>query len=115
MNVGSLFSRPRAGDPIAANAPCELQGVAWDSGSGIARVEVSTDGGTSWNDAALEESLGPYSWRRWRSVWKPAQKGRATLAVRATSVKGETQGDKPRWNRAGYMKNDPERIDVEVT
>jgi len=115
MNVGSLFARPGPGEKVASNAPFELQGVAWDSGSGIARVEVSTDGGASWQDASLDRDLGPFSWRRWRSVWVPTRKGPATVTARATSVGGEVQLAQPRWNRAGYMKNDPERIVVEVT
>jgi hypothetical protein len=36
------------------------------------------------------------------------------VTARATSVAGDVQTTRPRWNRAGYMKNDPERIDVEV-
>jgi sulfite dehydrogenase (cytochrome) subunit A len=114
MNVGSLFVRPEPGERLARGAPCEIQGVAWDSGSGIARVEVSTDGGGTWQDARLDRDLGPYSWRRWRSSWIPSQKGPATVTARATSVRGEVQVARPRWNRSGYMKNDCERVDVEV-
>jgi sulfite dehydrogenase len=114
MNVGSLFVRPQPGERLALGAPCEVEGVAWDSGSGVARVEVSSDGGGTWQDARLDGDLGPYSWRRWRSSWVPSQKGPATVTARATSVRGEVQGARSRWNRSGYMKNDCELIDVEV-
>jgi DMSO/TMAO reductase YedYZ molybdopterin-dependent catalytic subunit len=115
MNVRSLFVHPRAGEKLTGGAMTELEGVAWDNGSGIARVEVSTDGGTTWQDARLERDLGPFSWRRWRAVWMPRDKGPATVVARATSGLGERQEGKPRWNRSGYMKNDAERVDVEIT
>jgi DMSO/TMAO reductase YedYZ molybdopterin-dependent catalytic subunit len=115
MNVRSLVARPEPGERVARGAIHEIEGVAWDGGSGIARVEVSTDGGASWSDARLERDLGPASWRRWRSEWMPKDPGPATIVARATSASGERQEAKPRWNRSGYMKNDPERIDVVVT
>ena len=115
MNVRSLFVPPRPGETLARGAMVELQGVAWDGGTGIARVETSVDGGASWQDARLEQDLGPFSWRRWRSVWMPREAGPATVLARATSAAGESQQARPRWNRSGYMKNDPERLDVVVT
>ena len=115
MNVRSLFVPPRPGETFARGTMAELQGVAWDGGTGIARVETSVDGGASWQDARLEQDLGPCSWRRWRSVWMPKDAGRVTVLARATSVGGEIQDTYPRWNRSGYMKNEPERLEVEVT
>jgi hypothetical protein len=92
----------------------ELQGVAWDAGTGIARVELSYDGGTTWQDGRLERDLGPFAWRRWRAVWMPTEAGPATVLARATSVLGERQEARPRWNRAGYMRNEPERLDLVI-
>jgi sulfite dehydrogenase len=115
MNVRSLFVPRPAGETVARGAMVELQGVAWDGGTGIARVETSVDGGASWQDARLERDLGPFSWRRWRSVWMPKEAGHATVLARATNVLGEKQEARPRWNRSGYMKNDPERLELVVT
>jgi sulfite dehydrogenase (cytochrome) subunit A len=112
--VRSLFAHPLAGDSIDRGNPCEVHGVAFDGGSGIAKVELSTDAGSTWQPAALGEDLGKYAWRRWRATWTPAAPGRATLVVRATSTAGETQREAPRWNRGGYLRNEPERIDVTV-
>jgi hypothetical protein len=114
FNVRSLFAKPLAGEPVAAGKEVLVEGVAFDGGSGIAKVEVSTDGGSTWNETKLGADLGRFSFRRWTHSWMPA-KGKATLVVRATAVSGETQKPEPRWNRAGYMKNDPERIEIEVT
>ena len=114
MNVRSLFAPPRPGETLRRGAMVELDGVAWDGGTGIRRVEVSFDGGTAWHDARLEQDLGPFAWRRWRAVWMPEQAGPASVLVRATSVGGEEQDPRPRWNRGGYLRNEPERLDVVV-
>ena len=43
MSLRSLFVRPEPGEQLSSKAPFEMQGLAFDSGSGIQRVEVSTD------------------------------------------------------------------------
>ena len=114
LNVRSLVVRPAAGDQVRAGVPCVVEGIAFDGGSGIAEVLVSTDGGASWSPAKLDAELGKYSFRRWRTTWLPASPGRAVVASRATSVAGETQRALPGWNRAGYMRNVVEEVSVQV-
>ena len=115
MNVRSLFVPPRPDQRFHVAVPAALEGVAFDGGSGIARVELSFDGGQSWHDAALDADLGPTSFRRWRTSWTPSVLGRAELTVRATSRSGEQQRPTATWNRSGYMRNVYERSTVEVT
>lgn len=111
MTVRSLFVRPEPAEKVAAGN-YEIEGVAIDSGKGISKVEVSTDGGKTWADAKLDPDLGKYSWRRWRFAWKPAA-GKYQLMARATNSAGETQ-TKSQWNRSGYARNVIETIDVTV-
>ena len=115
LDVRSLVVSPKPGAHLQVGSPCAMEGVAFDGGSGIARVEVSVDGGTSWKDAALDADLGRYSFRRWRLTWAPTQPGLATIAVRATSASGERQRPTPQWNRAGFMRNVYERVPVVVS
>jgi DMSO/TMAO reductase YedYZ molybdopterin-dependent catalytic subunit len=65
-------------------------GVAWAPHRGIERVEVSTDGGETWNDAGLAAQLGIDTWRQYAYDWE-AKPGDYTLKVRATDGEGETQ------------------------
>jgi hypothetical protein len=44
----------------------------------------------------------------------PEASGPATVLVRATSMAGEEQDARPRWNRGGYLRNEPERLEVVV-
>lgn len=115
MPVRSLFARPAGGERLVVGAPYVVEGVAFDGGAGIARVEVSTDGGASWRDAALGNDLGRHSFRRWRLSWAPAAPGPASLLVRATSASGEGQRPAPGWNRGGYLRNVYERVEVQVS
>jgi sulfite dehydrogenase len=112
MTVRALIVQPEPGEKVKAGQAYEVQGVAIDSGKGIAKVEVSTDGGKTWADANLDKDLGKYSWRRWRHGWRP-QAGQYRVMARATNAAGETQ-TRAQWNRSGYSRNVVEGVDVTV-
>jgi DMSO/TMAO reductase YedYZ molybdopterin-dependent catalytic subunit len=113
MTVRSLFVRPEPDESIKPGAAYEVQGLALDGGSGIEKVEVSADGGTTWAAAKLDPDLGKYSWRRWRFAWTPAQAGKYKLMAKATNTAGETQTT-AQWNRSGYARNVIESVEVTV-
>ena len=110
MSVRSLIVQPEAGEKVKAGQAYEVEGVALDGGKGITKVEVSTDGGKTWNEARLDKDLGKYAWRRWRLAWTPAA-GAHKIMARATNAAGETQIDQ-QWNRSGYSRNVIESVDV---
>ena len=77
----------------AALSPGKIQigGVAWAPQRGIERVEVSTNGGETWNEARLAARLDVVdTWRQYVYDWE-ARPGDYTLQVRATDGEGETQ------------------------
>src|SRR3984893_3454972 len=47
-----------------------VQGVAWAGEADIAKLEISTDGGTTWNLAMLGNEQAHYAWRLWTYDWK---------------------------------------------
>jgi sulfite dehydrogenase (cytochrome) subunit A len=112
MTVRALIVRPEPAEKVKANAAYEIDGVAFDGGKGIAKVEVSTDGGKTWAEAKLGPDLGKYSFRRWRYAWTPAP-GQYKIAAKATNAAGETQ-TLAQWNRSGYARNVIESVDVTV-
>ncbi|AHY45832.1 Oxidoreductase molybdopterin binding domain [Rubrobacter radiotolerans] len=65
-------------------------GVAWAPHRGVSRVEVSTDGGESWNEAELAAQLSEDTWRQFVYNWE-ASPGEYTLQVCATDGEGVTQ------------------------
>jgi DMSO/TMAO reductase YedYZ molybdopterin-dependent catalytic subunit len=104
FTVRSFMTNLSDGAKVKAGAETPLRGIAFDGGSGIKDVAVSTDGGQTWTPARLGEDLGRYSFREWKSTVKlPA--GAHELKVRATSNDGKTQPLQPLWNPAGYLRN----------
>jgi len=68
-----------------------VAGIAFAGSRGIAKVEVSFDGGKAWQDATLEAALGPLTWRRWAIAWTPPTVGTHRLMARATDGSGRLQ------------------------
>jgi sulfane dehydrogenase subunit SoxC len=95
-------------------APTLLEGRAWSGWAPIARVEVSTDGGGSWQPAQLGEQRAPSSWTSWQYPWEPEAPGTYELACRARDEAGNEQPVDPAWNLGGYSNNAVQRVTVEV-
>ena len=68
-----------------------FRGIAFGGPNTISKVELSFDGGKTWNEAELEPTLSPYSWVIWNYHWRPSKSGKYQVAVRATDVKGTAQ------------------------
>jgi hypothetical protein len=68
-----------------------IAGIAWGGIRGIAKVEVSTDGGATWAEAMLKDPISPISWRHWAYRWTPEAPGRTMISCRATDGDGKTQ------------------------
>lgn len=114
MTTRSLFVVPETDQDLTLGDSLAMQGVAFDYGAGIARVEISTDGGKSWSDARLEKEIGKYSFRRWRFDWKPAKAGQYAVQCKATNRDGKTQVME-QWNRSGYLRNVIQQVNVTVS
>ncbi len=71
-----------------------VSGVAFAGDRSIGRVEVSTDGGKTWNEAYLKPPLSSTSWAVWGYEWTPSKVGKYVLQVRATDGKGNLQTPK---------------------
>jgi sulfite dehydrogenase len=116
LTITTLLVTPVMGARLPRGEAVELDGITFDGGTGIRRVDVSTDGGATYMEARLGKDWGNYSWRRWRATWTPSSPGPATILVRATSAAGEEPlHTLTQWNRQGYMRNVIERVDVTVT
>lgn len=109
--VRSFLTNLQDGGQVSAGQDTMLRGIAFDGGSGIAEVKVSTDGGASWSGAQLGDDLGKYSFRPWQAVVRLSP-GAHAVRVQATARSGETQPMESRWNPSGYLRNVVETINV---
>lgn len=68
-----------------------IAGIAFAGDRGISKVEVSTDGGNTWQTANIKDPLSSNSWVLWALDWVPQNKEKYNLVVRATDKLGNVQ------------------------
>ena len=113
--IKAQIAHPAEGEVVAANSNVRVRGAAWTSDGEITKVELSTDGGATWNEAKLVAESKPNAWRLWEFDWPtPAAAGKQILVARATDSLGRTQPVERDPDRGTYMINHLLPIDVEV-
>ena len=115
MQVKAEIARPADGETVPAKTSVCVRGAAWACDAEIGKVELSTDGGATWNDATLLGESHSNAWRLWEFTWQtPSQPGKQTLMARATDSLGRTQPVLHDPDRGTYMINHLLPIEVEV-
>lgn len=112
--VKSLITTPLDGASLP-RGPITIGGFAWAGETDIARVDVSTDQGATWQPARLTGNAVKFAWRRFEYTFRADKAETCTILSRATDVKGQAQPIEPAWNPSGYLWNAPDRVRVEVT
>jgi DMSO/TMAO reductase YedYZ molybdopterin-dependent catalytic subunit len=102
MAVKSEVVRPQAGAVLGLGTN-RVFGMAWAGEEAVARVEVSTDGGRTWDPAGLIGLRARYSWTLWEYLWEVAEPGAYELQARATSAGGRVQPDRHDPLHGGYL------------
>ena len=100
-------------DRVVRPGTVRLRGRAWSGWGPVERVEVSTDGGSTWTDAELEQHDHHWAWREFRTDWH-AEPGEHLLRARAHDVTGRVQPTEPAWNRGGMTNNSDQPVRVYV-
>lgn len=101
VKTQSRIDTVKDGESLPAGT-VQIGGVAWAPHRGISKVEVSTDDGSSWNEARLAKQLDDDSWRQYVYDWDAGSaSGDYTLQVRATDGEGVTQTGKQRAPHGG--------------
>jgi sulfane dehydrogenase subunit SoxC len=95
MEVKSVITRPSPGKALRQPGFHEITGLAWSGHGRVTRVEISVDGGESWQDAALQEPILSKCLTRFRLPW--AWSGAAAkLQSRATDETSQVQPTRSR-------------------
>jgi sulfite oxidase len=111
--VNADILRPDEGAILGAG-PVHVTGYAFAGDDrGIARVDISVDGGRSWRQADLGEDAGPWAWRVWRTVVDVAP-GDNEIIARAWDTSAAAQPESPvhLWNPKGYVNNSWARLHI---
>jgi hypothetical protein len=115
MQVKAEIAKPVKGETVPADSNVRVHGAAWTSDGEVTKVELSTDGGATWNEAKLLGESKPNAWRLWEFDWRtPSEPGEASLITRATDSRGRTQPVERDPDCGTYMINHLLPITVEV-
>ena len=89
MDARSLITYP-AYPVTLARGWVEINGIAWSGSGKIRRVDISTDGGTTWTAAKLQEPVLSKAHTRFRHLWNWTG-GEAVIMSRAVDETGYVQ------------------------
>jgi DMSO/TMAO reductase YedYZ molybdopterin-dependent catalytic subunit len=89
VDITSQITSPARGDCIPSGQVTTVSGLAWGRHD-VAKVEVSTDGGTTWHPACTEPPAAG-AWTRFTYTWHPAVPGHTRLLSRASDTAGNRQ------------------------
>jgi DMSO/TMAO reductase YedYZ molybdopterin-dependent catalytic subunit len=110
----SFFTNATNGTAVNPGAAIPLRGIAFGGDCGVSKVELSADGGETWQKTVLGRDEGKYSFRQWKWQITAPQSGMLALQLRCTNTKGEAQPAEPNWNPAGFMRNVIESVRLTV-
>ncbi len=90
MEAKSVITFPSGGQRLAGPGPYEITGLAWSGRAPVTAVEVTTDGGSRWVRAELQQPVLPFALVRFRLPWR--WDGRETVvASRCIDATGYVQ------------------------
>jgi hypothetical protein len=110
----SFFTNVTDATNVKPGAPVPVRGIAFGGDCGVARVDLSADGGRTWQQTALGADEGPYSFRQWSAQVAAPASGSLALMVRCTNTKETAQPAEPNWNPAGFMRNVIESVRITI-
>lgn len=90
MDAKSFVTYPSGGQKLAGAGQYEITGLAWSGRGKITKVEVSVDGGKTWQTANLQEPVFSKAFTRFRLPWKWDGTD-VTITSRATDETGYVQ------------------------
>lgn len=77
--------------PYVPGQALPLTGTAFAGNRGIAAVDVSLDGGQTWQSAGIDYPGTDVTWSLWTFNWQPSSPGTYRLTARATDRQGGVQ------------------------
>jgi sulfane dehydrogenase subunit SoxC len=90
MDAKSIITFPAFPVTLPQKGWWEIRGIAWSGRGKVTRVDVSTDGGRSWDAAELQEPVLSKAHTRFRYLWN-WRGGEALLMSRAVDETGYVQ------------------------
>jgi sulfite oxidase len=121
LPVQSLICTPQEGTSVDAEE-LHISGIAWSGGGrGVVRVDISADGGKTWQVANLgsgKDQRGgrAWAWTLWEATVPLPSKGKAELVCKAVDTSYNVQPDTSGsiWNLRGCLSNAWHRVHIHI-
>lgn len=115
LRVKSVIATPATGTEFVVGENVTFRGVAWTGDSArINKVEVTLDGGQTWNPAQPGSYNGDYAWRSWQFSRLATTEEFWNVGVRAGDANGNIQPMICGWNPSGYLWNAIHMIGINI-
>ena len=89
LDVHAVIVTPTDGATLTSGAQT-ISGWAWSAWP-VRAVDVSTDGGATWQPARVAPRGADHQWQAFTYAWNPAARGRYEVHARATDERGRVQ------------------------
>jgi DMSO/TMAO reductase YedYZ molybdopterin-dependent catalytic subunit len=113
VQVKSVIIDPQKG-AVLRRGKVDVRGLAWTGEGSVESVEVSPDGGGTWQSAVLDHSAD-LEWVAWKASLDFTQAGPVELVARARDSKGQMQpAERDQSRLDGYTNNWYHRVSCVV-
>ncbi|HEY4173338.1 MAG TPA: molybdopterin-dependent oxidoreductase [Rhodopila sp.] len=110
----SFFTNVTDATTVKPGASVPLRGIAFGGDRGVAKVDLSADGGHTWQPTVLGHDEGTYGFRQWTAHVTAPASGSMTMMARCTNTAAVAQPAEPNWNPGGFMRNVIESVHLAV-
>lgn len=122
LPVQSAITEPQDGATVPSGEEVTIKGYAWSGGGrAVVRVDVSLDGGLTWQTAQLDDQpqqpRRAWAWRLWQlQAAVPAGRKKLDIVCKAVDDSYNVQPDTvaPIWNLRGVLSNAWHRVHIRV-
>jgi len=91
IRLTARIDTPLTGTNVSARQTTYIAGVAFSGNKGISEVDVSLDGGNTWQIATLKRPSSDLTWVLWEYAWQPTTAGSYTILARSIDLEGNVQ------------------------
>ena len=93
VKLTSFVRQPVKGERVSGRR-YRIEGMSFAGKCAVGKVEVSTDGGNSWDEGELRTASLPYVWTRWTYDWVLPAPGEYEIVVHGVDDRGYLQASR---------------------
>ena len=90
INPNAIIDSPTENQKLSGQV-FVIRGIAFANEGGVAKVDVSTDRGRTWNPAQIQHGPQNFVWTMWAYPWLLPASGKTTIVARVTDNAGRVQ------------------------